>query len=94
MTTGPPRDWLELSDVHRDVLVSLDVNGSASANELHDRIGGCEGRESYQGVARNISRLRDAGLVEAYPETGRNAENRLTPDGRELLGRAREWICS
>lgn len=94
MTTGPPRDWLELSAIRRDVLVSLDVDGPGSSKEIHDRIGGVDGRQSYQAVARNMSALRDAGLVEAYPETGRNAENRLTPDGRELLGEAREWMDS
>jgi DNA-binding PadR family transcriptional regulator len=90
--TDIPDRWKQLWSRRRDILLTLVVDGPMSGTELHDRIGGVDGRRADSEIYQDLTYLRDEGLVEMTSRDGRENDYAATGQGKVLVHRVgEEW---
>ena len=88
MDSQLPDRWKGLSARQRDILLTLVVEGAMPGAELHERIGGVDGRRADSELYQDLKRLREDGLVECREEDWRTNEYEVTGEGRSAVYRA------
>jgi hypothetical protein len=84
-TSSLPESWLELPAYQRDLLLTLVIDGPGSGKELHERVGGGDGRKRGPTTYRHLADLRDADLVKSEPGMGHDNTYAATTHGLVLV---------
>lgn len=85
----PPSAWLTLSDYQRDILLTLYQETDLSGVEIHEHIGGVDGRARYEKIYGELKDLRSQDLVSVGDEyhDGHKQHWRIAPKGDMLVER-------
>jgi len=81
------QEWRALSAAKRDVLVAIALEGAATGVDIHRRVRGDDGNDPR--TYETLRKLREDGYIDKRETAdGREKQNYLTADGKDLLRRS------